>query len=83
MPNYSPVSPDKIIAMLKNGTNPQQLVMSFLEGQFANNPIGQNLVALAQQGKGQDITNIARNICAARGVDFDKEFSAFLNQLKR
>lgn len=83
MPNYQPVSPDKIIGMLRNGVNPQQLVMSFLDGQLANNPLGQNLIALAKQGKSEDITAIARNICAAKGVDFDKEFSAFLSQLKR
>jgi hypothetical protein len=39
--------------------------------------MGQNLLSLAQQGKTTDIEQIARNICAQRGVDFDKEFTAF------
>ena len=43
--------------------------------------MGQNLLSLAQQGKTADIEKIARNICAQRGVDFDKEFTAFKQSL--
>jgi hypothetical protein len=32
---------------------------------------------LAKQNRTADIEQIARNICAERGVDFDKEFASF------
>lgn len=43
--------------------------------------MGQNLLSLAQSGNAADIEKIARNICAQRGVDFDKEFAAFKQSL--
>ena len=39
--------------------------------------MGQNLLSLAQKGDAPQIEEIARNICKQKGVDFDKEFSAF------
>jgi hypothetical protein len=43
--------------------------------------MGQNLLSLAKAGNTADIEKIARNICASRGVDFDKEFAAFKQSL--
>jgi hypothetical protein len=43
--------------------------------------MGQNLLRLAQNNQTADIEQIARNICAQRGIDFDKEFTAFKQQL--
>ena len=43
--------------------------------------MGKNLLSLAQAGSTADIEKIARNICAQRGVDFDKEFAAFKQSL--
>jgi hypothetical protein len=43
--------------------------------------MGQNLLSLAQAGNTADIEKIARNICAQRGIDFDKEFTAFKQSL--
>ena len=66
------MNPMQLIAMLRVGGNPQQLVMSLLQGEM-----GQNLLSLAQKGDTPQIEEIARNICKQKGVDFDKEFSAF------
>ena len=57
------------------------MMMEYLESQAQSSPMGQNLLNLAQQGKTADIEQIARNICAQRGVDFDKEFTAFKQSL--
>ena len=57
------------------------MMMQYLEQQAQQSPMGQNLLSLAQQGKTADIEQIARNICAQRGVDFDKEFTAFKQSL--
>ena len=71
------MNPMQLIAMLRGGGNPQQLVMSLLQGEMGNTPMGQNLFSLAQKGDTPQIEEIARNICKQKGVDFDKEFSAF------
>jgi len=42
------VNPMQLIAMIKNGQNPQQLMMSVLEDQASNNPMGVNLLNLAK-----------------------------------
>ena len=71
------MNPMQLIAMLRSGGNPQQLVMSLLQNEMGNTPMGQNLLSLAQKGDAPQIEEIARNICKQKGVDFDKEFSAF------
>lgn len=70
-------NPLTIISMIKNGANPEQVMLSYLEGQFQNTPMGSNLLSLAKQGKTAEIEKIARNITAQRGVNYDEAFSAF------
>ena len=67
--------------MAKNHQNPEQMMIQFLQQQAQQNPMGQNLLSLAQAGNTADIEKIARNICAQRGIDFDKEFAAFKQSL--
>ena len=75
------VNPMQLISMIKNGNNPQQLIMSLLEDSMPNNPIAQNVMELAKNGRGADIEKIARNLCAQRGIDLDTEFNSFKNHL--
>ena len=44
------VNPMQLLQMIKNGVNPQQLVMSFLQQPQGNNPILQNAANLAKNG---------------------------------
>ena len=67
----------QLLQAIRNGANPQQLVMSILEGEMANTPMGKNLMELAKQNKTSEIEKIARNICEQHGIDFDREFSSF------
>ena len=73
------MNPMQIIQMIKSGSNPQQLIMSFLQQQ--NNPMANNLLQMAQNGNTSGIEQIVRNICAQKGLDFDKEFNSFKQQL--
>ena len=75
------VDPMKLILAIKNGQNPQQLIMSVLENEMASTPMGANLLSLAKEGKTADIEQIVRNISKQRGIDFDKEFPAFKERL--
>jgi len=51
--------------------------MGILEGEMSSTPMGKNLLSLVKQNKTKDIEQIARNLCAQKGVDFDKEFASF------
>ena len=71
----------QFIQMMRNGGNPQQMVINILQHQAGNSPIGQNLLTMAKNNDGKGIEQVARNLCAQRGLDFDKEFAAFKQQL--
>ena len=72
-----PVNPMMLIQMIKQGQNPQQLLMSILEGSAANNPVSANLMDMVKQNRTADIETFARNYFASQGKDFDSEFKTF------
>lgn len=77
-----PVDPNMLIQMIRQGQNPQQLMLSILRGQAYNNPLGQNLLNLAQQGRTSELEKVVRNIYAQQGgKDFDADFEAFKKSL--
>ena len=77
-----PVDPNMLIQMIKQGSNPQQLMLSVLQGRAYNNPLGKNLLNLAQQGKTADIERIVRNLYSQQGGrNFDQDFEAFKRAL--
>lgn len=55
--------------------------MGLLQQQGQNNPILNNAVNLAQSGNISALEMVARNLTAQRGLDFDKEYANFKNQL--
>ena len=77
-----PVDPNVLIQMIRSGRNPQQLMLSVLQGQAYNNPLGRNLLSLAQQGRTEELEKVVRNIYVQQGgSDFDQEFEAFKRAL--
>lgn len=75
------MNPMQIIQMLKNGGNPQQIVIGMLEQNSQDNPVLNNLLSLAKEGNTQEIENFARNMLKEQGKDFDKEFNSFKQSL--
>lgn len=76
------VDPNVLISMIRSGKNPQQLMLSVLQGQAYNNPLGRNLLSLAQQGRTNELEKVIRNIYTQQGgQDFDSEFEAFKRAL--
>ncbi len=75
------VNPMVLIQMIKLGKNPQQLMMSVLEGSASMSPIGANLLQLARNNDTQGIEKFARNVLQSRGLDYDKEFNSLKNTL--
>ena len=72
-----PVNPMQLIMQIRQGKNPQQLLMGILEDQASSNPIMANLLTMAKDGRTAEIEAFARNVAREKGVDFDKEFSKF------
>lgn len=67
--------------MIKQGYNPEQMMLGVLEQRMKGTPMGDNLISLARSGNTAEIEKIARNMTAQRGGNFDKEFSAFRQRL--
>ena len=75
------VNPNQLVQMIKEGKNPQELMLLVLENQMSGTPIGDNLIKLARENRGAEIEQIARNLYSQQGRDFDKEFLDFKNML--
>ena len=71
----------QLIAMIRQGANPEQLMMSFLENRMRGTPMGDNLINLARNGQTAEIEKIARNLVSQNGRDYDTEFAAFKQSL--
>ena len=65
------------LAMIRQGKNPEQMMMWVLETKMKGTPMGDNLINLARQGNTGEIERIARNLVSQNGMDYDKEFKAF------
>ena len=77
-----PVDPKMLIQMIRQGQNPQQLMISILQGQAYNNPLGKNLLNLARSGQTSELEKVVRNIYAQQGgKNFDQDFEAFKRAL--
>lgn len=72
---------NQFMTMVRQGYNPEQLMISLMEQRMKGTPMGDNLIKLAREGNGVEIEKIARNLALQRGIDFDKEFAAFKRQL--
>ena len=77
MKNFQ-TNPLNFIMAIKNGQNPEQIMLSFLEQNGTSlNPMMMNLINLAKAGKTDELEKIARNIAKEKGIDYDKEFKTF------
>lgn len=74
------VDPAYLIMQMRQGKNPEQLMIDILEGEASQNPIMGNLLSMAKDNRTADIERFARNLAKEQGVDFDKEFSRFKKQ---
>ena len=76
----SNMNPMQLMQMLKGG-NPQSFVFQMLEQNAQNNPFFANILQLAKNNKTSEIEQIAINMCKEKGVDLNKEFNSFKNNL--
>ena len=76
----SNMNPMQLMQMLKGG-NPQSFVFQMLEQNAQNNPFFANILQLVKSNKTSEIEQIAINMCKEKGIDFNKEFNSFKNNL--
>lgn len=75
------VDPVQFIQMIKNGKNPEQLMMTFLQQNMGGTPMGNQLIQMANKKDSNGIEQFARNYFKQQGIDFDTEFAAFRKML--
>lgn len=75
------VNPMMLIQAIKNGQNPQQLMLNILQNNMSGTPLGSHLLELAKNGQTADIEKIVRNLTKQRGIDYDTAFPNFVQML--
>ena len=75
------VNPIMLVQAIKNGQNPQQLMLNILQNNMSGTPLGENLINLVKKGDTAGIEQVVRNISQQRGIDFDQEFPVFVKNL--
>ena len=68
------------IEFMKGIKNPQQFVMNMLKQN--QDPMAIQLMQMVKNGNTNQIEQFARNICKEKGIDFDEEFTNFMNNFK-
>lgn len=67
----------QISQMMGGIKNPETLAK--MMAKKMNNPIANNLIKMAEQGKGEEIHNFAKNMCNERGINFDEQYNSIAN----
>lgn len=72
------MNPMQIMQMMKNGGNPQQMIMNMMRQQAGNNPVMNNALQMMEKGDNAGLENLVRNLCKERNINPDEAF----NQIK-
>ena len=75
------VNPQFFLQMIKQGKNPQQLMMQMLEGNMGSTPMGQNLIQLIKKNDSKGVEGVVRNVYQTQGMDYDKAFNVLTQML--
>lgn len=71
------------INIIKNFISKGGNIKDFVSNTASGNPMLSNLIGMANNGDVDGVRNFARNLYKDKGLDFDKEFSNFMNNIKR
>lgn len=74
------MNPFQMLQMLKGGS-PKNMVLNMVKNTMGSNPMVKNLINMAENGDKKGIENFARNIMKEKGMNFDKEFNTFMNNM--
>ena len=71
----------QLFQLMGGNANPQQFIMNIMENQMRGTPLGNNIIELAKRNDIAGLENIARNLCAPQGLDYEKEMANFRKTL--
>jgi hypothetical protein len=69
-----------MIKMMMGKMSPKDMAMKMIENN--SNPVFANLIDMANKGDTKGVEDFARNICKEKNIDFDKDFTDFMNNFK-
>ena len=73
-------NPINMIKMMMGKMSPKDMAMKMIENN--SNPVFANLIDMANKGDTKSVEDFARNICKEKNIDFDKDFTDFMNNFK-
>lgn len=73
-------NPINMIKMMMGKMSPKDIAISMLKNN--SNPMLSNLIDMANKGDTKGIEEFARNICKEKNIDFNKDFTDFMNNFK-
>lgn len=73
-------NPINMIKMMMGKMSPKDMAMSMLKNN--SNPMLSNLIDMANNGDTKGLEEFARNMCKEKNIDFDKDFTDFMNNFK-
>lgn len=77
------LNPFQLISMVKQAqNNPEMAAKQLVNQMMPNNPMMANLIQLAQSGNQKDVLKIAEQLFNQNGMNFNNEFSTFMNMMK-
>lgn len=73
-------NPINMIKMMMGKMSPKDMAMAMLKNN--SNPVCSNLIDMINKNDKKGIEEFARNICKEKGINFDKDFTDFMNNFK-
>ena len=73
-------NPINMIKAMMGKMSPKDIAISMLKNN--SNPMLSNLIDMVNKGDTNGIEEFARNICKEKNIDFDKDFTDFMNNFK-
>lgn len=73
-------NPINMIKALMGKMSPKDMAISMLKNN--SNPMLSNLIDMANKGDTKGVEEFARNICKEKNIDFNKDFTDFMNNFK-
>lgn len=74
------MNPMDMIKGMMGKMSPEQMVMNLIKQN--SNPMLANLIQMAQKGDKQGVETFARNFFKEQNLNFDEEYSKFMNNFK-
>lgn len=76
------LNPNTIITMIKQG-NPRAAAQQLVQTTYANDPMMQQLFQMGMNNDFKGIEQFARQYFSQQGRDFDAEYNAMMNEIRR